>query len=301
MSALADVGLEQRVTEMMHARTVGFRPAQGGYTAAKRGVVMFEDGASAFLKAAVSEQTAEWLRAESAVYRHLSTHDGDFLPRVLAWDDDGTQPLLLLEDLSAAHWPPPWEPAQAARVAEALSCLRRMPPMPGMTLLETYRDDFSGWRKVAADPGPFLSLGLCTDAWLDAALPSLQAAEGAVRLDGNDFLHLDIRSDNLCFTPDRTILVDWNWACTGNGLVDLAAWLPSLHAEGGPAPETFLPHAPEMAAALSGFWAAQVGFPDRDPRMQALNLMQLGTALPWAARAVELSFFGLLKGTDIDG
>lgn len=297
MSGLADTALEQRVSEMMHARPVAFRPAPGGYTAAKRGRLTFENGQSAFLKAAVSEQTAEWLRAEEAVYRHLSVSHADFLPALLAWDDDGTRPLFLLEDLSAAHWPPPWEPALAARVAETLSRLRRMPPLPGMTSLETYRDDFSGWQKVAANPALFLSLGLCTGAWLEAALPSLVAAEGAVRLDGDDFLHLDVRSDNLCFTPDRTILVDWNWACTGNGQVDLAAWLPSLHAEGGPAPETFLPHAPELAAALSGFWAAQAGLPDRDPRMQHLNLTQLSTALPWAARAIGIDF-GLSKGKD---
>ena len=288
MNALADAQLEQRIADLMHARPTGFRPASGGYTAAKRGAAAFENGHTAFLKAAVSEQTAEWLRAEIAVYRHLSAHGADFLPAVLAWDDDGTQPLLLLEDLSAAHWPPPWEPGLAARVAETLSRLRRVPPMPGMTVLETYRDDFCGWRKVAADPAPFLSLGLCTDAWLQAALPGLQAAERAVRLDGNDFLHLDVRSDNLCFTPDRTVLVDWNWACTGNGLMDLAAWLPSLHAEGGPAPETFLPDAPELAAALSGFWAAQAGLPNRDPRMRHLDLFQLSAALPWAARAVGL-------------
>ncbi len=298
MDELTDPALEQRIADLMHARPAGFRPASGGYTAALRGSLTFANGKSAFLKSAVSEQTAEWLRAENAVYVHLSACGADFLPEVLAWDDDGTQPLLLLEDLSDAHWPPPWEPAQAERVAETLSRLRRVPPMPGMASLETYRDDFCGWHKVAADPAPFLSVGLCTDAWLDAALPSLQAAEAAVRLDGNDFLHLDVRSDNLCFLADRAILVDWNWACTGNGLVDLAAWLPSLHAEGGPPPETFLPDAPEIAAALNGFWAAQAGLPDRDPRMRRLNLFQLGTALPWAARAVGLNSFGLLKGTN---
>ncbi len=295
MNKVADPALEQRIAELMHAKPTGFRPASGGYTAAKRGVVAFEDGKSAFLKAAVSEQTAEWLRAEYAVYRYMNAEtDADFLPVVLAWDDDGTRPFLLMEDLSAAHWPPPWEPAHAARIAETLSRLRRVPPMPGMTSLESYRDDFCGWQKIAADPALFLSLGLCTADWLEAALPSLQDAERAVRLEGKDFLHMDVRSDNLCFTLDRTILVDWNWACSGNGLIDLAAWLPSLQAEGGPAPETFLPGAPELAAALSGFWAARAGLPDRDPRMRQLNLFQLRTALPWAARAVGLDFFGLL-------
>ena len=66
------------------------------------------------------------------------------------------------------------------------------------------------------------------------------AAEAEAVLDGTDLLHLDVRSDNLCFVGSRAVLVDWNWACRGNGLVDLAGWVPSLHAEGGPLPESCL-------------------------------------------------------------
>ncbi len=288
--SLEQISLEQRIENAMQAELVRFQPASGGYTSAQRGIAAFSSGQSAFLKAATSEQTALWLRAEYAVYRHLGAReDADFLPRVIAWDDDGVQPFLLLEDLSRAHWPPPWEPGLAERVQEMLSRLRQMPLMPGMTSLETYRDDFTGWHKIAADPAPFLSLGLCRASWLDAALPRLLAAEQAVPLAGSDFLHLDIRSDNLCFVENRTILVDWNWACAGNGDFDLAAWLPSLHAEGGPLPETLLPHAPEMTAALSGFWAAQAGLAGRDPRMRELDLLQLRTALPWAMRELGLT------------
>lgn len=222
-----------------------------------------------------------------------ATLDANFLPNVLAWDDDGSRPILILEDLSGAHWPPPWGPGLVERVGELLSRLRCAPPMPDMTSLETYRDDLCGWRKVAEDPSPFLALGLCSPAWLAAALPSLRAAEGAARLEGEDFLHLDIRSDNLCFTRGRTILVDWNWACVGNGLFDLAAWLPSLHAEGGPGPESILPDEPEMAAALSGFWAARAGLPPLGTRLRDLQLSQLRTALPWAARALGLAAIDL--------
>ena len=108
-------------------------------------------------------------------------------------------------------------------------------------------------------------------------------------LAGNDFLHLDLRSDNICFARDRAILVDWNWACAGSGQFDLASWLPSLHAEGGPLPDLLLPDAPEMAAALSGFWAAQSGSHAAGSRLQSLNLMQLQSALPWACRALGLT------------
>ena len=282
--------IERRVAKLMGARPVDFRPASGGYTSALRGVVSFGDGRSAFVKAATDELTVGWLRTENAVYAHLNRSLGavDFLPTVLGWDDDGARPLLLLEDLSGAHWPPPWEPGMVQRVTALLSRLRAAPPMPGMASLESHRDDLCGWREVAQDPGPFLSLGLCSADWLVSALPALQAAERAVRLGGGDFLHLDVRSDKLCFLPDRTVLVDWNWACVGNGLFDLAAWLPSLHAEGGPAPETILPGQPEMAAALSGFWAARAGLP-RPVARQAVLLSQLKTALPWAARALGLA------------
>jgi len=280
--------LLRRVSGLMHTPLVRFQPALGGYTSALRGVAAFADGRTAFVKAATSEQTAAWLRTEYAVYRHLNRSGTDFLPAVRAWEDDGSLPILLLEDLSGAHWPPPWTPEQVGQVGEALSRLRAMPLMPAMSSLETYREALSGWRKVAEDPAAFLALGLCTPAWLAAALPKLQAAEASAVLAGNDFLHLDLRSDNICFAGGRAILVDWNWACAGSGQFDLASWLPSLHAEGGPLPETLLPDAPEMAAALSGFWAAQAGSHAAGSRLQSLNLMQLQSALPWACRALGL-------------
>lgn len=285
---MSTLNLDRRIADLMRARPLRFQAARGGYTTAHRGVVTFNSGQSAFVKAATDEMTAAWLRTEYAVYSHLAAAPGkDFLPKVLAWDDDGSRPILILEDLSAAYWPPPWEPGLVERVQEVLSRLRRVPPMPDMVSLEGHRDDLCGWRKVAEDPAPFLSLNLCSSSWLDAALPTLTAAEAGVRLAGDDFLHLDIRSDNLCFTPDRTILVDWNWACVGNGEFDLAAWLPSLHSEGGPLPESLLPDAPEMAAALSGFWAARAGLPRPEAR-QTVLMSQLKAALPWATRALGL-------------
>jgi len=51
----------------------------------------------------------EWLRREYHVYSRLVA---PFLPRLLAWDDDGVRPLLILENLSAGFWPPPWTRAR---------------------------------------------------------------------------------------------------------------------------------------------------------------------------------------------
>ena len=42
---------------------------------------------------------------------------------------------------------------------------------------------------------------------------------------------------------------------------DIAFWLPSLPAEGGPAPEEILPAAGPLAAGISGFFAERGGKP----------------------------------------
>jgi aminoglycoside phosphotransferase (APT) family kinase protein len=121
-------------------------------------------------------------------------------------------------------------------------------------------------------------------------LPSLLAASQECVLAGDCFLHFDVRSDNVCFEGDRTVLVDWNWAVIGNPVIDVAAWLPSLEAEGGPPPEEILPDAPEAASLVAGFFAARAGLPPpaTAPRVREVQLAQLRSALPWAARALAL-------------
>lgn len=149
-----------------------------------------------------------------------------------------------------------------------------------------------GWSDVAADPAAFLSLRLCSSGWLEDALPELIRAEGSFRLEGDSFVHVDVRSDNLCLRGDGAILIDWNQACVGNPEFDLAFWAPSLRSEGGPDPETLLgPGAGPAAAFVSGFFACRAGLPPipRAPRVREVQTTQLRTALPWAVRALDLS------------
>ena len=93
-----------RIGDLTGQRAVGFRHARRGYTPAERWIVALADGSSVFAKIGVDRLTSAWLRTEQRVYAGLR---GGFMPRVRAWDD-GERPLLLLEDLSACRWPPPW-------------------------------------------------------------------------------------------------------------------------------------------------------------------------------------------------
>ena len=146
------------------------------------------------------------------------------------------------------------------------------------------------WQSVAADPGPFLALGLADAVWLEASLLTLIQYEESCPTTGESLTHWDLRSDNICLTPERAVFVDWNGACLSNPRLDLGFWLPSLAYESGVEPEEILPDAPEVAARVSGYFASRAGLPQIDdaPRVRTVQRRQLETALPWAARALDL-------------
>jgi hypothetical protein len=173
-------------------------------------------------------------------------------------------------------------------VREALEVLHSTEPpeeLPRLTI-----DDLHTWREVEADPTPFLKLRLCSANWLEDALPELLRATDRCEVRGDAFVHLDTRSDNICITDEGAKIVDWNWAGLGNPLVDLAFWLPSLFAEGGPMPTEVLPDAGDLPAVVSGFFAPIAGVPPPSgaPTVRPLQLVQLKVALPWAVEALGL-------------
>ena len=234
-----------------HEPTSWERVTGGGYTPAERWIVTFEDATRSFAKFGSTELVAEWLRLEHRAYVDI---DGPFMPGFTGWAD-GTRPVLLLEDLSAARWPPPWQPGDVDRVLETLGLVSATPCPAWATPVE-FLEFFDGWSRIAADPDPFLGLGLVGTAWLDGSLGALLAAEAPGELHGDELLHLDVRSDNLCFRDDLALLVDWN-----------------------------PPHPPHRRGYCSR--AAMPPIPDA-PRVRDVQLEQARTALPWAARWLGL-------------
>jgi hypothetical protein len=270
------------------------RRVAGGYTPAERSVVSLDDGSSCFVKAATDNGTAAALRKEYAVYSQI---DASFMAEVIGWDDDGSMPVLIVEDLSEAVWPPPWTEATIGSVLETVDSIRRT----NLTGLPAIRDNQAcedWWPLVQQQPDQFLGLGLASRTWLENSLPVLSAASVAAPFDGNEVVHFDVRSDNVCFLGDRCILIDWNFACRGNGAVNAATWLPGLEAEGGPPPESILPDAGEFAASMSGYWAWRAGQPPpaNAPHLRQVQLAQLRSALPWAIRALGLPSLDGEKG-----
>lgn len=262
--------------------------AGGGYgTNTAKWRVELADGRRAFVKLALDDVAADWLRAEQRVYAHV--HE-PFLPTLLGWQDVGGRTLLVLEDLADAHWPPPWSPAMVDAVLASLDAVHAVEPPPSLPLLDDARKRLDGWPQVADDPGPLLATGVCSTAWLEAALPALSHASANAELAGRSLVHLDVRSDNLCVDGDRVVLVDWNLACVGNPLIDAVAWLPSLRLEGGPEPWELVPDSRGLAALIAGFFASRAGLPPpaTAPTVREFQRRQAEVALPWAARELDL-------------
>ena len=96
----------------------------------------------------------------------------------------GQVPALLLEDLSDAVWPPPWDAELVGRVLGTLDRVAGTPCPAWAAELGTQVAIFSGWFAVAADPGPLLRLGLVSHEWLEAAVPLLVETERPPELAG---------------------------------------------------------------------------------------------------------------------
>jgi thiamine kinase-like enzyme len=281
--------LESRISSLLGTEVVSLnRIKSRGYTTAFHAIAELDDARTVFVKAGAEEVTSGFVREEIEVYRAVRA---PFMP-AFHGADERDPPILVLEDLSNFFSAPPWTDSKIAAVLALVEELRATLAPPELASAERYRADWTGrWERIAADPEPFLALGLCSRGWLAGALPALSAAAKAAPLGGEVLVHTDIRSDNLAFVGGRAKLVDWNWASAGHPKLDLACWLPSLHAEGGPPPEALMPeNGAELAAMLAGVWGANAGLPPPPtaPDVRAAQLTQLRVALPWAARELGI-------------
>lgn len=242
---------------------------EGGYTRARKWRVTLEDGIRLFAKEAPA--------SEIAVYEAL---DADFLPRV----HDVRDGILLLEDLSEAHWPPPY-PDDTSALFGALEAVAATPPPPQLPRLTVG----SRWEAIAQEPRPLLALGLVPADWLDRALPALIEAEARVPMSGRGLVHYDVWARNLCFAERGVVLVDWAMAHIGNPRIDLAFALLSLRVERARTPA--VDDEPALAAYVTGVVATESSKPPPPWAAEGTNIREdqksdLAIALPWVAQQI---------------
>jgi Phosphotransferase enzyme family len=226
------------------------------------------------------------LRREALVYEHVR---GPFLPGYVGFADAGGRAALAIELLEDAHWPPPYP----ADVAPLFHALEEVAAAAAPATLPSWKHQPSRWERIATDVLPLVGLGLCSEAWLEQALPTLIAAEREVVDVGDDLVHNDVYSGNVAFVGHRAVLVDWGAAVKGSRWVDVAFAVLSVRVEGGELPRVDLPNEGAYAASLAGHFALEAPLPPPAWATPGSTLREdmagdLAHALRWAAETLHL-------------
>lgn len=193
-----------------------WRPGPGGgLTGAGRWLVE-GPGETVFVKIAADEHSRQAIRREIEVFREVA---GPFMPELLGWDR-ADPPFLVLEDLSAAHGPPP-HPDDVEALFETLDRIAATSPTPKIRSLTQTEPR---WPRLAHE-------ALAPD-WAKARLKVLAAAEQRATVTGERLVHVDVWAPNLCFTGRGAVLVDWADAGLGNPAIDVAYAILDLRRHG---------------------------------------------------------------------
>jgi hypothetical protein len=276
------------VTETTGMQPVSWQHVVAGYTHAEKWLVEL-DGDRAFVKAAADTVARSQIEREAAI---IEAVQAPYMPRFYGSAAVGDWTVLVLEDLSGAQWPPPYVDGGSALLETVVQIGSTAPP-PGLDRRPEGRPNGTYWGRIAADPSPVLANGSFSAAWLEQALPVLDAAESRARLAGDDLVHDDVWAGNACYTDRGALLIDWAGANIGDHRIDLAYALLSIRSAGSTPPSVEFPDEAAYAALLAGANAYQASQPV-NPLIaygDALRegwLFDLDYALVWACELLDL-------------
>jgi aminoglycoside phosphotransferase (APT) family kinase protein len=271
------------------AEPTSWRHVVAGHTHAEKWLVDLADGHPVFVKAATEPNARGQVEREAAILEAVAA---PYMPYVHGASTGDEWAVLVLEDLSRAHWPPPYEDHGEALLDTVRQVAATTPP-PGLERRPEGRPFGTYWQRIADDPEPVLAHGLFSANWLEDAQPILHAAESSARLAGDDLLHDDVWAGNVCYTERGAVLIDWASAQVGDHRVDLAYALLSIRETGAMPPPVEFADEAAYAALLAGSCAFQAAQPvdesiKHESVLRAGWLHDLGYALEWACELLEL-------------
>ena len=302
-----DAGVRGRVEEWLGSPVVYATTQPGGFSPGVAARVRTAGGRRVFVKAvtgAANPRSPELHRREIGILGAIPASAP--VPRLLWHHDEGTRDgwvVLVIEDVDGWHPAMPWNEGETTRLiaaidrlAEALTPSPVGPPVTestgAWTLLRA-----GWWAALAANPPQGL------DAWSRRHAGRLDAiaalAPEASR--GESLVHLDLRGDNMLFTADEVLFVDWAHTRVGAPWNDLVWLAPSVEMQGGPAcGELFArsatgaaAHAEDVTAvlaAVAGFFTAEALMPEPPslPGLRAFQDAQGAVARRWLSERTGL-------------
>jgi Phosphotransferase enzyme family len=277
------------VTALTGAQPRAWRHVVAGHTHAEKWLVELDDDRAVFVKAATEPGARAQVEREAALMESVAA---PYMPYLHGASTVEGWAVLVLEDLTRAHWPPPYDDRGEALLDTVMQVAATSPP-PGLARRPEGRPFGTYWQRIADDPDPVLAHGLLSAKWLEDAQPILHAAESKARLAGDDLLHDDVWAGNVCYTERGAVLIDWASASIGDRRVDLAYALLSIRETGAMPPPVEFADEAAYAALLAGSCAFQAAQPvDRSIKhvsvLRAGWLHDLGFALEWACELLEL-------------
>lgn len=267
---------------------------EGAYSRSKRWLVATRDGTPAFVKAGLYPDSTYGLALEHAVY---AACDAQFHPRLLAWEPGdvaaGVPSVIVLEDLSSAHWSVPLTREHVEQFASALALVERAAPPAAVLAIDPQTPHWRReWVRFARSPAPLLATGLVDQAWLTRHADSLARVERSAELRGDALVHGDLWRQNWCNAQRGAVLVDWSGATRGNPLINRAWGECGVRAAGGPPGVVFPQGAAEQVWATwmcgRALRFAVESAADPRPRLVETILREARAALEWMCEALEL-------------
>jgi len=267
------------------ARVLGAEPrswayVHAGHTHATKWLVP-----GAFVKAGSEPSAHAQVLREARVLEALG--DAPFAPRVHGFEQEDGWAVLVLEDLAAGRWPPPF-PDRGAALFETLDAVARTPPPAFLPRREPGRPEGTYWSRLAEQPGPLVALGLVSKDWFDA----LDAAESQATLHGDALVHGDLWEGNTCYMPRGVVLVDWADAVVGDARVERAYGIVSVRAAKTEPVQLDFPDAHAYAALVAGANGWSLVHPPDVPgveRLTEVHRRQFRAAIRWACELLQLN------------
>lgn len=254
---------------------------EGGFTSARRGIVVLNDRTKVFVKIATDESTKKWLKKEIKVYKTLNEAGYAYIPTLLSTNADSTA--MAIEYLQNASFENTWDKAKLEAVVKAQESLKEYKKW------FVNNDDFKSddvvdlrlrWPHLLKSDNvekvneKLKRLGSEVQFSRQQIEDFKQSHEGW-ELKQDTLIHQDIRADNFGYDTAAQAgkLIDWNWLCIGDESLDTTPLFINMYLAG------FNPyqHHPEkydekMLMYLIGYWLASILDGDQDSGEQEWKL-----------------------------
>jgi hypothetical protein len=281
------------IEERIGGRVVQALTQPGGFSPGLAARLRTRDGRRCFVKA-VSEKanpdTPGIHRREAEVVAGLPPDAA--VPQLLWTYDQEGWVALGFTDIDGRTPAQPWLPRELDMVVAGLQRLHEMltpSPIESSSAAQAFASHIRGWDELQSTQAAGL------DSWSARNLERLVELEASApaMLSGQTLLNFDVRADNILIAGDRVFFVDWPWARIGPPFVEWLALAPSVHMQGGPAPEELLRRVPlagvsEQAinaalSSLTGYFLAYSRRPPPPgiPTVRAFQAAQGEVALAW--------------------